>query len=110
MIRSIGHAGVLVGAAAVWMANRYKLISLPADVYSISEVPLTFQFRDVLLAAACVTEPTVDLLAQAKARARDFIDELPAGSKICQLIIEKIATLRKNCIESRKLHEHISVH
>ena len=44
--------GVLVGAAAVWVANRYKLVSLPADVYSISEVPLTFQLRDVLLAAA----------------------------------------------------------
>lgn len=44
--------GVLVGAAGVWVANRYKLVSLPADVYSISEVPLTFQLRDVLLAAS----------------------------------------------------------
>lgn len=44
-------AGVLVGAIATLVSNRYKLISLPADVYSISNVPLNLNFRDVLIAA-----------------------------------------------------------
>ena len=43
--------GVLIGVAATLLANRYKLISLPADVYSISSVPLNLQFRDVLVAS-----------------------------------------------------------
>ena len=43
--------GVLTGVAATLLANRYKLISLPADVYSISNVPLNLQFRDVLVAS-----------------------------------------------------------
>ena len=43
--------GVLIGVAATLVANRYKLISLPADVYSISSVPLNLQFRDVLVAS-----------------------------------------------------------
>lgn len=45
--------GVSLGIAATVLANRFKLISLPADVYSISNVPLNLQLRDVL-AAACV--------------------------------------------------------
>lgn len=44
-------AGVLLGAVAIVIANRYQLISLPADVYSISTVPLNLQLRDVVLAA-----------------------------------------------------------
>ena len=44
-------AGVLLGAIAVLVANRYQLISLPADVYSISNVPLNLNFRDMALAA-----------------------------------------------------------
>jgi lipoprotein-releasing system permease protein len=43
--------GVSLGLAATVLANRYKLISLPADVYSISHVPLNLQVRDVMLAA-----------------------------------------------------------
>jgi lipoprotein-releasing system permease protein len=43
--------GVLLGAIAVLVANRYQLISLPADVYSISNVPLNLNFRDLALAA-----------------------------------------------------------
>jgi lipoprotein-releasing system permease protein len=43
--------GVLLGVGATVLANRYKLISLPADVYSISNVPLNLQLRDVLVAA-----------------------------------------------------------
>lgn len=44
-------AGVLLGAVAILIANRYQLVSLPADVYSISNVPLSFHFRDMALAA-----------------------------------------------------------
>ena len=44
-------AGVLLGAIAVLLANHYQLISLPADVYSISNVPLSLNLRDLALAA-----------------------------------------------------------
>jgi lipoprotein-releasing system permease protein len=44
-------AGVLLGAIAIVIANHYQLISLPEDVYSISNVPLNLHFRDVALAA-----------------------------------------------------------
>jgi lipoprotein-releasing system permease protein len=43
--------GVLLGLTATLVANRYKLVSLPPDVYSISNVPLNLQIRDVALAA-----------------------------------------------------------
>jgi lipoprotein-releasing system permease protein len=43
-------AGVSLGAVAILIANRYQLISLPADVYSISNVPLNLHFRDLALA------------------------------------------------------------
>jgi lipoprotein-releasing system permease protein len=43
--------GVLLGAVAVLIANHYQLISLPPDVYSISNVPLTLNLRDLGLAA-----------------------------------------------------------
>ncbi|HVQ40466.1 MAG TPA: ABC transporter permease [Pyrinomonadaceae bacterium] len=43
-------AGVSLGVGATLLANRYKLISLPADVYSISHVPLNLQMRDVVIA------------------------------------------------------------
>jgi lipoprotein-releasing system permease protein len=44
-------AGVLLGAIATFVANRFNLISLPADVYSIAHVPLNVQLRDVVMAA-----------------------------------------------------------
>lgn len=44
-------AGVALGAAATFIANHYKLVSLPADVYSISNVPLNLNVRDMALAA-----------------------------------------------------------
>jgi lipoprotein-releasing system permease protein len=43
--------GVLLGAIVILVANRYQLISLPADVYSISNVPLSLHFADMALAA-----------------------------------------------------------
>lgn len=44
--------GVLIGLAACFIGNHYKLVSLPADVYSISNVPLHASFSETLLAAA----------------------------------------------------------
>ncbi|HKV35591.1 MAG TPA: ABC transporter permease [Pyrinomonadaceae bacterium] len=44
-------AGVVLGLAACLIANHYKLVSLPADVYSISNVPLHANFNETLLAA-----------------------------------------------------------
>jgi lipoprotein-releasing system permease protein len=44
-------AGVLLGAFAVLIANRHQLISLPPDVYSISNVPLNLHFGDLAFAA-----------------------------------------------------------
>ncbi|HEV7797524.1 MAG TPA: ABC transporter permease [Pyrinomonadaceae bacterium] len=44
-------AGVALGAISIVIANRYHLISLPADVYSISVVPLNLSLRDMTLAA-----------------------------------------------------------
>jgi lipoprotein-releasing system permease protein len=44
-------AGVLVGFAACLIGNHYKLVSLPADVYSISNVPLITRPTEMLLAA-----------------------------------------------------------
>lgn len=45
-------AGVVLGVIAILTADRYHLISLPADVYSISNVPLSLNLRDAVLAAA----------------------------------------------------------
>jgi lipoprotein-releasing system permease protein len=44
-------AGVLLGAFATLVANRYHLISLPPDVYSISSVPLHLKNYSAMLAA-----------------------------------------------------------
>lgn len=44
-------AGVLLGLAACFIGNHYKLVSLPADVYSISNVPLNVRTSELVLAA-----------------------------------------------------------
>lgn len=44
-------AGVVVGLIACLIGNHYKLVSLPADVYSISNVPLITRPTEMLLAA-----------------------------------------------------------
>jgi lipoprotein-releasing system permease protein len=44
-------AGVVVGLVACLIGNHYKLVSLPADVYSISNVPLITKPTEMLLAA-----------------------------------------------------------
>jgi lipoprotein-releasing system permease protein len=64
-------AGVVLGALAIVIANRYQLISLPADVYSISNVPLNLNFRDVALAAlAALVLSIVATVYPARAAAR----------------------------------------
>jgi lipoprotein-releasing system permease protein len=44
-------AGVVLGLAACFIGNYFQLVSLPADVYSISNVPLNATFSETLLAA-----------------------------------------------------------
>jgi lipoprotein-releasing system permease protein len=43
--------GVIVGLAACLIGNHYELVSLPADVYSISNVPFVPRLSEVLLSA-----------------------------------------------------------
>ena len=45
-------AGVVIGFIACVIGNHYKLVSLPADVYSISNVPLIARPGEMLLAAS----------------------------------------------------------
>ena len=45
-------AGVVLGLIACFVGNYFKLVSLPADVYSISNVPLIAQPGEITLAAA----------------------------------------------------------
>ena len=44
-------AGVVLGLVACFIGNHFKLVSLPADVYSISNVPLIARASEVFLAA-----------------------------------------------------------
>ncbi|MFZ0061781.1 MAG: ABC transporter permease [Pyrinomonadaceae bacterium] len=46
-----GILGVVLGTVVCVLGNRYRLVSLPADVYSISNIPFHSQLRDVALAA-----------------------------------------------------------
>jgi len=43
--------GVIIGFLACLIGNRYRFVSLPGDVYSISYVPFNMEVRDVLIAA-----------------------------------------------------------
>jgi lipoprotein-releasing system permease protein len=43
--------GVLLGLVACFIGDRYRLVSLPADVYSLSYVPFHTRARDVALSA-----------------------------------------------------------
>lgn len=52
IIGAIGAAsGVALAALAAYLGNRYQLISLPADVYSISAVPFHIEWREAITAA-----------------------------------------------------------
>jgi lipoprotein-releasing system permease protein len=51
VIGSLGALiGIVIGLVACVVGNHYKLVSLPADVYSISNVPLNAQVSETLLA------------------------------------------------------------
>jgi lipoprotein-releasing system permease protein len=43
--------GVVFGLVACGIMNYFKLVSLPADVYSISNVPLNVNLAEVTIAA-----------------------------------------------------------
>jgi lipoprotein-releasing system permease protein len=43
--------GIIVGLIACGLGNHYKLVSLPSDVYSISNVPLNARLSETLMAA-----------------------------------------------------------
>ncbi|HYK22543.1 MAG TPA: FtsX-like permease family protein, partial [Pyrinomonadaceae bacterium] len=52
VVGAIGSvAGVVLGLIACLIGNHYKLVSLPADVYSISNVPLIARPGEIFLAA-----------------------------------------------------------
>jgi len=52
VVGAIGAAvGVAIGFVACVIGNHYKLVSLPADVYSISNVPLIARPSEMLIAA-----------------------------------------------------------
>jgi lipoprotein-releasing system permease protein len=52
VVGAIGAAvGVTIGFIACVIGNHYKLVSLPADVYSISNVPLIARPSEMLIAA-----------------------------------------------------------
>jgi lipoprotein-releasing system permease protein len=45
-------SGVILGLVVCYVGNRYKLVSLPADVYSISNVPFRTHLDEIALAVA----------------------------------------------------------
>lgn len=49
-------SGVALGLVLCFIGDRYKLVSLPADVYSLGNVPFHAQARDVLLSALIAFE------------------------------------------------------
>ncbi len=42
-------AGCAIGLAACWFGNRFRLVSLPVEVYSLSYVPLHTRLTDVVI-------------------------------------------------------------
>lgn len=59
----IGVVGAIAGALLGWLAcvlgNHYKLVKLPADVYSIGSVPFNARLSDVLIASSIAVALTV---------------------------------------------------
>jgi lipoprotein-releasing system permease protein len=74
-------SGIVIGVAACAIANHYKLVSLPADVYSISHVPLNLRFNEIFLAGLIAFGLSVlgtlyPALAAAKMRSVETLREL----------------------------------
>jgi lipoprotein-releasing system permease protein len=44
-------AGVSLGLVTCFLGNRYRLVRLPADVYSLSSIPFHAHARDIALSA-----------------------------------------------------------
>jgi len=64
-------SGVVMGLIACLIGNHYKLVSLPADVYSISSVPFRAHLSEVAIAVAIAfTLSVVATLYPARAAAR----------------------------------------
>jgi lipoprotein-releasing system permease protein len=42
-------AGAIGGYALIVILDRYKLISIPVDVYQISHIPFTLELRDFVI-------------------------------------------------------------
>lgn len=52
VVGAIGAAaGMVLGLVACYLGNYFKLVSLPADVYSISNVPLNVRLSETVIAA-----------------------------------------------------------
>ena len=63
--------GTLLGLMACAVGNYYKLVSLPADVYSISSVPLNVRISEIAIAAlAAFLLSTLATIYPARAAAR----------------------------------------
>jgi lipoprotein-releasing system permease protein len=47
-------AGSVFGYAVIWVLDRYKLISIPVDVYQISHIPFRLEWQDfaIVISAA----------------------------------------------------------
>jgi len=45
--------GTLLGAILCWLLRRYQFISLPADIYYITTLPVLLELKTVLLVVAC---------------------------------------------------------
>jgi lipoprotein-releasing system permease protein len=74
-------AGVLLGAIAALTANRYHLISLPADIYSISSVALHLNSYNVTFAAlVALTLSILATIYPARAASRIHAAELLRNS------------------------------
>jgi lipoprotein-releasing system permease protein len=73
--------GALLGLVVCFVGNRYKLVRIPADVYSIGSVPFNSHWRETLLAALLALLLSILATvypAQAAARVRP-VDELREG-------------------------------
>lgn len=53
MVGAVGTiSGIIIGLVGCFIGDRYRLVSLPADVYSLSAIPFHARASDVLLAAS----------------------------------------------------------
>ncbi|MEP7342089.1 MAG: ABC transporter permease [Acidobacteriota bacterium] len=64
-------SGLLLGLALSWLTNRYKLVSIPAEIYSISHITLQIQVLDcVWVMALSIMVSLLTTLYPARAAAK----------------------------------------